>query len=91
MEICANVAGNNAGDDCSLAYTTEADDYVSTTCCPDPLAPSSLDSDESKFLTTVFGNSNYAKQLALDFANVVAKQYELNGRFRRAYWINPGY
>eukprot|EP00961_Rhodomonas_salina_P145746 1962101-Rhodomonas_salina.1 len=89
MEICSSLAGN-AGDDCSTAYAT-GNTYDSTLCCPDPTDLTSLTSDESKFFTSIFGNSDYAKQLAVDFANVVANQYELNGRFRRAYWINPGY
>eukprot|EP00961_Rhodomonas_salina_P134669 1811455-Rhodomonas_salina.1 len=89
MEICASVQ-NNAGLDCSTAYDTGVA-YDSTACCPNPSDPSLLDSDESAFLTCIFGNSTHATQLALDFANVVATEYQLNGRFRSAYWINPGY
>eukprot|EP00961_Rhodomonas_salina_P249463 3371894-Rhodomonas_salina.1 len=82
MEICAHNV-DNAG--CSDAYATGSA-YNSADCCTQLVT-----SDESKFFTTIFGNSDYAKQLAVDFANVVARRYELNGRFRRAYWINPGY
>eukprot|EP00961_Rhodomonas_salina_P143077 1925578-Rhodomonas_salina.1 len=85
MEICANTPTNNVGSDCSFAYRT-GDPYVSSDCCTQAVT-----SDEAAFFTTIFGNNDYAKQLAVDFANVVADEYKLNGRFRRAYWINPGY
>jgi len=48
-------------------------------------------SDESTFLTTILGASDYTKDLAPDFVRAIHDRYELNGRFRRAYWINPGY
>eukprot|EP00961_Rhodomonas_salina_P269450 3640498-Rhodomonas_salina.1 len=37
------------------------------------------------------GKSDYAHQLALDFAVAIDGRYSLNDRYRRAFWINPGY
>lgn len=47
--------------------------------------------DEAAFMATVLGSSDYARQLAVDFANSIHERYSLNGRYVRAYWINPGY
>jgi len=63
-----------------------------TDCC-DRLAytaPTPSD-DESKFFGTILGKSDYAHQLAVDYAKAIDGRYNLNGRYRRAYWINPGY
>eukprot|EP00286_Rhodomonas_abbreviata_P019716 CAMPEP_0181309238 /NCGR_PEP_ID=MMETSP1101-20121128/11908_1 /TAXON_ID=46948 /ORGANISM="Rhodomonas abbreviata, Strain Caron Lab Isolate" /LENGTH=1439 /DNA_ID=CAMNT_0023415711 /DNA_START=17 /DNA_END=4336 /DNA_ORIENTATION=+ len=54
-------------------------------CATDPT------SDESKFFVTILGDSDYARGLALSYASTLSTNYTLNGRFRRAYWINPGY
>jgi len=48
-------------------------------------------SEESEFLARIFGDNDYAKALAPDFARAIHERYALNGRFRRAFWINPGY
>eukprot|EP00961_Rhodomonas_salina_P264340 3572657-Rhodomonas_salina.6 len=54
--------------------------------------PTSTSSAESLCFTTIFGNNDYAKQLAVDYAGVIAQAYALNGSYRRAFWINnPGY
>eukprot|EP00961_Rhodomonas_salina_P274607 3709956-Rhodomonas_salina.2 len=55
------------------------------------LCPTSTGSAESQFFATIFGNNDYAKQLAIDYAAAIAEAYDLNGRFRRAFWVNPGY
>eukprot|EP00961_Rhodomonas_salina_P060131 807442-Rhodomonas_salina.2 len=47
-------------------------------------------SDEAVFMSTVLGASDYAKTLAVDFAEAIHGRYRLNGRYTRAYWINPG-
>eukprot|EP00961_Rhodomonas_salina_P167680 2260142-Rhodomonas_salina.3 len=49
------------------------------------------ESEESKFLASILGASAYTAQLAPAFARALNQRYALNGRFRRAYWINPGY
>eukprot|EP00961_Rhodomonas_salina_P266524 3602509-Rhodomonas_salina.2 len=48
-------------------------------------------STESDFFATILGDNEYARQLAVDYADVISTAYESNGRYRRAYWINPGY
>jgi len=48
-------------------------------------------SAESIFLARILGDSDYTAALAPNFARAINAKYELNGRFRRAYWINPGY
>jgi len=48
-------------------------------------------SDESTFLTNILGASDYTRELAVSFARAIHERYELNGRYRRAFWINPGY
>eukprot|EP00961_Rhodomonas_salina_P017244 232197-Rhodomonas_salina.1 len=48
-------------------------------------------SDESKYMVRVLGDSAYTRQLAQDFAKAINGRYDLNGRYRRAFWINPGY
>mmetsp|Transcript_15587 Transcript_15587/g.37140 ORF Transcript_15587/g.37140 Transcript_15587/m.37140 type:complete len:510 (+) Transcript_15587:2-1531(+) len=48
-------------------------------------------SDEALFLTNILGDSVFTRQLAVDFVRTIHDKYQLNGRYRRAYWINPGY
>jgi hypothetical protein len=47
--------------------------------------------DRSKFMASILGDSDYANNLGIDFSNVIAKRYMLNDRYKRAWWINPGY
>jgi len=50
-----------------------------------------VNSEESDFFVTVLGDNDYAKQLAVDYAGVISSEFKLNGRYKRAFWINPGY
>jgi len=43
------------------------------------------------FMQSVLGASNYAAQLGEDFSRAIAARWNLNDRYTRAYWINPGY
>jgi len=45
----------------------------------------------SVFFTTFLGDNDYAYNLGATFSQVVADKYELNGRYLRAFMINPGY
>merc|ERR1711966_305818 len=44
-----------------------------------------------QFFTSFLGNSDYAKDLADGHTQAIYDEYSLNGRYRRAYMINPGY
>jgi len=46
---------------------------------------------EAGFLQMILGENVFARDLAVDFANTIHEQYALNGRYMRAFWINPGY
>jgi hypothetical protein len=46
---------------------------------------------EAGFLQNILGGSDYARDLAVDFVTAIDQKYMLNGRWTRAYWINPGY
>jgi len=52
---------------------------VGTSCC------------EAAFLQGILGENDYARDLAVDFVKAIHERYTLNGRYTRAYWINPGY
>jgi len=59
------------------------------------LPGASLD-EEARFMQTVLGKSEYADQLGRNYTTTIAARYAalghtLNGRYNRAYWINPGY
>ena len=43
------------------------------------------------FMETVLGGSSYARDLGESFARTIAAEWELNDRYNRAFWINPGY
>jgi len=43
------------------------------------------------FMQTVLGESEYVRELGESYASVIARKYQLDGRSRRAWWINPGY
>merc|ERR1711906_19338 len=47
--------------------------------------------DAQEFFTSFLGNSDYAEDLADAHTGAIFSQYTLNGRYRRAYMINPGY
>eukprot|EP00961_Rhodomonas_salina_P070033 940610-Rhodomonas_salina.1 len=42
-------------------------------------------------MQTVLGGSDYALNLGYEYSYVVGERYNLNGRYLRAWWINPGY
>jgi hypothetical protein len=60
-------------------------------CAGDGVCPTLSSSTESDFMATVLGDSQYSRQLAVDFAEAVDSNYGLNGRYIRAFWVNPGY
>eukprot|EP00961_Rhodomonas_salina_P180725 2439232-Rhodomonas_salina.1 len=39
----------------------------------------------------ILGENDYARDLAVGYVNAIHGSYGLNGRYIRAYWINPGY
>eukprot|EP00961_Rhodomonas_salina_P104423 1405566-Rhodomonas_salina.4 len=39
----------------------------------------------------ILGQNDYARALAVDYVKAIAQRYALNGRYMRAFWINPGY
>merc|ERR1711966_557625 len=66
------------------AYSTALEICVAsdTTCA---------EGDAQEFFTSFLGNSDYAKDLADGHTQAIFSTYALNGRYRRAYMINPGY
>eukprot|EP00961_Rhodomonas_salina_P216773 2928413-Rhodomonas_salina.2 len=42
-------------------------------------------------MTTLLGDNDYAYGLGQNFSQTVADKYTLNGQWKRAYMINPGY
>jgi len=49
------------------------------------------DAREAEFMVSILGDNDYARQLAVDYAKAIHERYGLNGRYMRAFWINPGY
>jgi len=47
--------------------------------------------DNGEFMQRVLGASEYAEDLGRKFSQLVAQKYLLDGRSKRAFWINPGY
>merc|ERR1711966_57249 len=72
------------------AYSTAleicADAPEDATC-----ADGSTSTIAQQFFTSFLGNSDYAKDLADGHTQAIYAKYDLNGRYRRAYMINPGY
>merc|ERR1711966_396494 len=72
------------------AYSTAleicADAPEDATC-----ADGSTNMTAQHFFTSFLGNSDYAKDLADGHTQAIYAKYVLNGRYRRAYMINPGY
>merc|ERR1711966_316704 len=72
------------------AYSTAleicADAPEDATC-----ADGSTSMTAQQFFTSFLGNSDYAKDLADGHTQAIYAKYDLNGRYRRAYMINPGY
>jgi len=82
----------NGAPDTAMEILASSSPKDSTEAEIDTLAGSlAATSAESLFLTDILGNSVYTKDLAVAFAKTIHARYNLNGRYRRAYWINPGY
>eukprot|EP00961_Rhodomonas_salina_P096928 1303820-Rhodomonas_salina.1 len=47
------------------------------------------DAREAEFMVSILGDNDYARQLAVDYAKAIHERYGLNGRYMRAFWINP--
>eukprot|EP00961_Rhodomonas_salina_P103873 1397572-Rhodomonas_salina.1 len=66
---------------------------LSTAMELEPLLPSGTCStemdDEIRFMQIILGASNYAADLAEKYSCVIAKKYKIDGRYKRAFWINP--
>jgi len=43
------------------------------------------------FMQTILGQNDYSKTLGSGFASTIMTKYSINGRYKRAFWINPGY
>ena len=51
----------------------------------------SSDDTTKQFFTSLLGNNNYVKMLADGHTKAIHEEYDINGRYRRAFMINPGY
>ncbi|KAJ1476681.1 hypothetical protein T484DRAFT_1965118 [Baffinella frigidus] len=47
--------------------------------------------DESEFMERILSESEYAGNLGANYSQIISDKFNLNGRNRRAWWINPGY
>ncbi|KAJ1468642.1 hypothetical protein T484DRAFT_2027083 [Baffinella frigidus] len=47
--------------------------------------------DESEFMERILSESEYAGNLGANYSQIISDKFNLNGRYRRAWWINPGY
>ncbi|EKX33619.1 hypothetical protein GUITHDRAFT_166411 [Guillardia theta CCMP2712] len=45
--------------------------------------------EQNSFFQTVFGTSEYSRNLGIQYATIVQGKYLLNGRYNRAWWFNP--
>jgi hypothetical protein len=59
--------------------------------CAGSAWPSCAEGDAQEFFTSFLGNNDYAKDLAVAHTQAISEEYTLNGRYKRAYMINPGY
>jgi hypothetical protein len=46
---------------------------------------------EAAFMQGILGENGFSRGLAVNFVKAIHQRYSLNGRWTRAYWINPGY
>jgi hypothetical protein len=46
---------------------------------------------ETNFMFDVFSDSEYAGLLGANYSKIIDDRCNLNGRYRRAWWINPGF
>jgi len=47
--------------------------------------------DNEDFIASILGDSTYSSNLGSAYSRMIANKYDINGRYKRAYWINPGY
>ncbi|KAJ1483148.1 hypothetical protein T484DRAFT_1896446, partial [Baffinella frigidus] len=47
--------------------------------------------DEAGFMQGILGGSEYAAQLGANFSHILSDKFALNRRYRRAWWVNPGF
>ncbi|KAJ1483295.1 hypothetical protein T484DRAFT_2600159 [Baffinella frigidus] len=47
--------------------------------------------DEAGFMQGILGRSEYAAQLGANFSYILSDKFALNRRYRRAWWVNPGF
>lgn len=45
----------------------------------------------AEFMTRILGGSEYSAQLGANYSGIIQDRYNLNGKHRRAWWINPGF
>eukprot|EP00960_Hanusia_phi_P049315 759490-Hanusia_phi.AAC.4 len=45
--------------------------------------------EQNSFFQSMFGMSEYSRNLGVDFATIIQEKYLLNGRYNRAWWLNP--
>ena len=45
--------------------------------------------DAENFLAGIFSDSQYVRNLATSYQQVIKSTYSLNGRYKRAWWISP--
>ena len=48
-------------------------------------------SENQQFIASFLGQSTYSNNLATQYSTLIDGKFNLNGRYNRAYWINPGY
>ncbi|KAJ1466708.1 hypothetical protein T484DRAFT_1860919 [Baffinella frigidus] len=46
---------------------------------------------ESRFMQGILGESEYNYNLGHNFSHIIANKFQLNGKYIRGWWINPGY
>jgi len=44
-----------------------------------------------EFIASFLGDSSYSKDLADKYSSLISTKFALDGRYKRAFWINPGY
>jgi hypothetical protein len=47
--------------------------------------------DAGEYMQTILGGSDYARDIGQNFSQIIRARFNINDRFNRAFWINPGY
>jgi len=78
------------------AYATELPNCASDTDCVatmpltgSPLSPQGA--SVTGFMANIFGTNTFSTNLANSYSGLIRSAEKLNGVYRRAWWINPGY